>query len=77
MKVSVFNSCPLCHKSDCIEFPCVDGYKVVSQSEYNNSHITIECNRCGLTLHEFTFEDVSLDEMLKRLAARWNKLCSK
>lgn len=67
--MSKFKPCPFCGSttpeptSKAIFYEC--------EAKYGNAMIALEC-KCGVNLHDYTFDKIDYEERLKILTDKWN-----
>lgn len=81
-RINEFKPCPLCGKTDRLELTPRGTFYSVWHKNDKGSTISVRCYRCGLELHEYTYESTffntlhtnNYDIVVGELKKKWNNI---
>lgn len=67
----LFRECPICGKMDALEYPDEQQFNELYEKN-GGATITVECNRCALTMWEHDYDGSDFEQRVRILANKWN-----
>lgn len=70
-----FDPCPICGNESFLHLSPPESYEsIFTRSKYGGSCVAVDCQSCSLLLYEHTQAHIPYEEMVERLAKRWNSI---